>query len=99
MALSKIDGVYSIDFRNSSENALGGESALKNLGNGFFGLIAGNAQADSLIDTSDKALYWDSQSGKKGYSPPDFNLDEEVNNTDKNDFCIPNLGRSVQIPE
>lgn len=98
IAVSKNDGIYTLDFTSSAAKALGGNLAQKDLGGGIFGMISGDASSDNLIDSSDKSL-WDIFSGKSGYLNPDINLDRNVNNVDKNSNWVPNVGRSSQVPQ
>ena len=39
------------------------------------------------------------ESGKNTYSGSDLNFDLQINNLDKNDFWLPNLGKSSHVPE
>jgi hypothetical protein len=39
------------------------------------------------------------QAGKTGYLPADLNLDGQVDNRDKNEIWLKNLGKESQLPE
>jgi hypothetical protein len=96
-SLSDISGVYSFDFTTSNLQAYG-NNAQKNLGNGIFGMIAGDANSDGTVDVTDKTL-WQTFAGKPGFYSADFNLDGQVNNSDKNDCWIQNEDEESQVPD
>ncbi|MCD4790116.1 MAG: hypothetical protein K8R37_08975, partial [Bacteroidales bacterium] len=85
------------DFSESASQAYGGTDALIDLGNGVYGMMTGDANADGYIGTSDKTL-WENQAGSQAYVSADFNMDSQVNNPDKNDYWYPNIGESCQVP-
>ena len=89
-------GMYSFDFTTAIDQAY--SSGQKDLGSGFFGMYAGDANADDLINTLDKTI-WTEQAGISGYSSGDYDMDGQVNNLDKNDIWIENNGNSSQIPD
>ena len=63
-------------------------------------MIAGDANADGLIDEYDKNdTLWNQEAGYKGYFRFDLNQDGQINNLDKNDFWQPNIGKGTQVPE
>ena len=69
------------------------------LGNGKFGMIGGNANADGNINELDGTEAWIPQVGKAGYLSADVNMDTQVNNQDKNDVWFINYGKAEQLPE
>lgn len=95
--LNESGGIFSYNFTYSSGQAYG-TSAQKNLGTGVFGMFAGDADANETIELQDKSIIWQNESGQHGYLNGDFNLDSQVNNQDKNDILINNIGISSQIP-
>ncbi len=95
--LSDENGVYQYDFTTDITQAYG-VNAQKNLGNGFFGMMAGDANSNGTVDDSDK-MTWISEAGTTGYHSADLNLNGEVNNSDKNDFWFLNNGKIGQIPD
>lgn len=97
-ALTYNYGIYSYDFSENGQQAYGGTTAQKEIFPGTWGMIAGDANADGLVDDNDKLNAWESQSGLSGYLQGDLNLDGQTNNLDKDDYWLPNLGASVQIP-
>jgi hypothetical protein len=94
--LTKTGEVYTYDFTTANEKAY--NSGQKDLGSGKSGMIAGDANADGGVNTTDKSL-WNAHAGTKGYLLEDFDLDGEMNNRDKNDKWAPNNGETGQVPE
>jgi hypothetical protein len=90
--------VYAYDFSVSASQVHGGSDGHKDLGGGVWGMVAGDANQDKLIDLSDKAQ-WAAFAGEAGYFSADLNLDGQVNNPDKNEAWQDNLNMSSQIPE
>jgi lysophospholipase L1-like esterase len=96
-ALVLFNGEYAYDF--SSAGAHGGNSAMKDIGDGTLVMVAGDMNVDGLINLSDKTLSWDVQTGTGGYLSSDLNLDGKADNVDKNDFWFVNQGFSSQLPQ
>jgi hypothetical protein len=90
--------VYAYDFSVSASQVHGGSDGHKDLGGGVWGMAAGDANQDKLIDVSDKSQ-WAVFAGQAGYLSADLNLDGQVNNPDKNEAWQDNLNMSSQIPE
>jgi hypothetical protein len=87
------------DFTSGESQAYGGVSGHKNLGGGIYGLMGGDADYDQVVDEQDK-LVWTPYSGNTAdYEPFDFNMDNEIDNQDKNDVWSGNTGSSTQVPE
>ena len=95
--VTEAGGMYSYDFTNGSGQAYGTD-AQKNMGGGIYGMKGGDANADSIVDLADKVV-WASQAGTRGYKSGDFDMDGQVNNPDKNDVWIGNIGAESQVPE
>ncbi len=94
--LTESEGVYNYNFSTSVDQAyLNGQ---KDLGGGSFGMIAADANANGIIDTADKTL-WSEQAGSAGYNAEDFDLNGQVNNQDKNEQWLPNIGEGCHVPE
>ena len=96
--LNESSGNYTYDFTIGPNQAYG-TAAQKDLGNGKFGMYAGDFNADGEIDNSDKSSIWFGDAGKLGYFQSDGNLDGQADNLDKNDEWLNNLNISSQIPE
>ena len=89
-------GVYTYDFTTALSKAyLNGQ---KSLGGGKYGMFAGNADGNYTINATDISSKWDLQAGKSGYHSADMNLNSQVNNGDKNDVWLPNLGTTYTLP-
>ena len=91
------EGLCTYDFTTAITQAYG--DGQNDLGNGLFGMIAGDADANGIIDLSDDAQTWILEAGSAGYLNGDIDLDGQVNNPDKNDWWLQNLGEECQIPE
>ncbi|MCD4788516.1 MAG: hypothetical protein K8R37_00840, partial [Bacteroidales bacterium] len=88
-------GLYSYDFTTPAGQAyLNGQ---KNLGGTIYGLFGGDGKPDELIDANDKTV-WTLQAGTTGYLESDYNMDTQVDNKDKNDVWVPNIGQGTQVP-
>jgi hypothetical protein len=61
-------------------------------------MIAGDANADRVINDTDRLAYWNVNAGLTGYISSDFSMDSQVNNKDKNDLWVPNFGSASQVP-
>ncbi len=90
---------YQYDFTSNPDNVFGGISAIKELDTDYWGMISGDANADGLIDVQDIIINWYDHAGKSGYFNSDFNLDNQIDNKDKNSIWLPNKGFSSVIPE
>lgn len=96
-ALTQTGGIYTYDFSTSSSQAY--NSGQKEIAPGIWAMISGDADASGMIDEADKSAHWENESGTAGYSGTDLNLDAQINNMDKNEFWLPNLGAGGQIPQ
>jgi hypothetical protein len=96
--LTETGGVYAYDFSTAldrvHEGALGG---YKELAPGTYGMVAGDANADGLVNDMDKDDHWELEVGNDGYLNSDFGLDSQVDNADKNDIWLPNTGDGSQV--
>ncbi len=86
------------DFTISETQAFG-TNPMKDLGGGYYGMFAADANADGSINATDLNNYWIPQNGTPyNYqtSTADFNLDGTINATDLNNYWIQNNGRATQ---
>lgn len=97
-ALTESAGIYSYDFSTSIAKAYGGGAGYKLIDTGLYGMAGGDANGDGVVNATDKAL-WSANAGTDGYKSPDFNMDGQVNNPDKNDSFIENGSLSSQVPD
>jgi hypothetical protein len=93
--MSAVSGQFTYDF---SAAGAAWQNGTKDLGGGYYGMIAGDANADGNVDNTDKNDIWVPQAGTAGYLEADFNLNVDVDNVDKNDYWVPNAGGGSQVP-
>jgi PKD repeat protein len=92
------NGLFTYNFTYSSGQVYGGSSACINLQAGVWGMISGDADHDGNIDTNDIQI-WKTQAGKSGYLDGDFDLNQQIENGDKNEFWLENQNRSSYVPD
>ena len=97
--LNKQNEIYTYDFSTSLNQVLGGSSCYKELSPGVWGMISGDADANGIVTEPDIQSFWNEEVGTQGYLPTDFNMDIQVDNVDKNAYCLPNIGISSQVPQ
>lgn len=96
--LTLTNNIYSYNFTNDPDQIYGDNMGYKEIVPGIYGMAAGDSDASGIIDLSDKTT-WSTDAGESGYNASDFELDTETNNTDKNDYLIPNQSKFSQVPE
>lgn len=90
-------GLYSYDFTTTASQAyLSGQI---NLGGGNYGMYAGDADGNGIINMDDISIRWSSEAGNNGYHGGDMDMDGNVNNLDKNDVWLPNNTIGDQVPD
>jgi hypothetical protein len=97
-ALSQSGGIYTYDFSTALNQVYGEGSGYKLIGSGIYGMAGGDNNADGYVDLTDIAV-WKTTAGSTGYKSSDFDLDNQVNNTDKNEVWVENGSLSSQIPD
>jgi glucose/arabinose dehydrogenase len=97
--LTSSNNVYSYDFAGSSGQIYGDLSGHKEIAPNIWGMISGDSDGNGLINNADKTGTWNAEAGQSGYIISDFNFEDEVNNSDKNDFLIPNYLKGSQVPD
>jgi len=90
---------YSYDFTILEDQVYGGPDAHKEIAPGVWGMISGDGDSDGTIHQSDLDVIWKTEVGHSGYLMGDYNLDNQVDNVDKNDIVIPNGGFDCQVPD
>ena len=90
-------GVYAFDFTNGG--AYGGAAGQKQVSAGVWAMFGGDGSGNGSINNPTDIDAWKFNAGEKGYFYGDYNLDSEVDNNDKNDICVPNIGQSSQVNE
>ncbi len=96
-ALVLSDGVYSYNFTTSNSQAFGTDGQ-KQLATNRWGMYGGNCNGNDTINSSDIQI-WSQKAGKRGYFNADFNLNTQVNNPDKNDISVENMGKVSKVPQ
>ncbi len=92
--------LFYFDFTNGLDKVYGGLNGYQQIGSGVWGMVAGDADRNGIINDNDKNdTTWNIYSGESGYFPFDLNLDGQLNNQDKNNFWFPNLGKGSQVPD
>jgi hypothetical protein len=98
-ALNRTGNTYTYNFSSSPGQAYGGTSAQKLLGGGKWGMMSGDGNGDGDITVDDINNVWKTEAGTSGYLGGDYNLNIQVENSDKNDNAVENLNNGSQIPE
>ena len=96
-SLTKTAVLY--DFTTAQIQAFGTDPMIE-IESGIFGMAAGDANGDGVVDGADRDPQWRTQNGTvwsyaKG---ADFNLDGGIDALDLNLFWRPNQGRTSQVP-
>jgi hypothetical protein len=97
-ALTQSGGVYAYDFTTDAYQALGDNPPQKEIASGVFGMFGGDMNSNGNIGPADKTI-WTAQAGTQSYTSTDANLDGEVDNNDKNDITLQNVGEGSHVPE
>jgi len=97
-SLTETGGIYSYDFTTGVDKSYGVNSQ-KSFGSGIYGMFAGDASSDGIINNNDGTESWYLETGNSGYLNSDVNLNSESNNQDKNNYWYINLNEATQIPE
>lgn len=88
------------DFSSGEAQAYGNADAQKDLGGGIYGMMGGEADGNQIINDQDKLGFWKPNAGTSAnYESFDFNMDNKVNNLDKNDIWVGNTGNETQVPD
>ena len=85
------------DFTNAMNKAYGTDPMV-NLGDGKFGMYAGDGNSNGGVTIADRNEIWAPQNGTMGYLNGDFNLDGGVTASDVNLYWNINNGTMTQVP-
>jgi hypothetical protein len=94
LALTSTSALY--DFTTATTQAYG-TNAMKLVGS-VYTMLAGDGNADGVINAVDRNTIWRVMNGSVGYRSGDFNLDNVTNATDRNSFWRTNNGRAGGVP-
>jgi hypothetical protein len=98
--LTESGGIYSYNFSTGANQAYSDvQAGQKEIATGVWGMFGGDGANGGHITEFDKNIIWQPESGTKGYSQADYNLDGQVENKDKNEVWVDNYMRSSQVPE
>ena len=92
-------GIYHYDFTTFAEQVYGGELSSVEVGIDVWGLASGDGNNNKEIDNLDKNDIWLPNNGNMGYYIGDYNLDGQVNSSDKVIKWEPNAGKGSKIPD
>jgi hypothetical protein len=96
--LTQTKGTYSFDFTSGAGQAYG-TNAQNQLAPDKWAVFSGDGDANNVINYADITGVWMPNAGKTGYLNADFNMNGQVNNQDKNNYCLPNFGQNCQVPQ
>ena len=85
------------DFTDNSVTMYGNRPALKQIATGVYGMYAGDANHNGVINSADKNGVWRLQNGLMNYLGADFDFNGFVNALDKNGFWINNNSLIQQL--
>ena len=93
-------GIINYNFTDSQSEAYG-INPMDSLGNGVYGLFAGDGNADGVVSKSDITNVWLPQflNGIDSYNSADFNLDGSVTASDNNLYWLLDDSKSSQVPK
>jgi hypothetical protein len=97
-AIPNFGTIYYFDFSLSPDYIYGGSVGCKNI-LGSAVMAAGDGNGDGIIDSNDLNYSWGIEAGKKGYYSSDINMNQQVNNQDKNGFLLLNYSMESQVPD
>lgn len=98
-ALVESVGIYQYDFTTFAEQTFGAEHSCSEVSTGIWGLSSGNGDGDNEINNLDKNEIWFPAEGNFGYERADFNMDGQVNDSDKEVDWEHNTGKGTKIPD
>jgi len=83
-----VGNTYSYDFTDDISKAYGGVAGYKAIGNGKYGMVAGDIDADGAVFTSDFNLWAINFGNTTIYLPADVDMDGQVFTSDFNKWAI-----------
>ena len=98
LPVSESGGYLTYDFSTSENQVYNDASGHAEISPGIWGMMAGDANHDQVINDDDLITNWKIQAGLKGYLPTDFNLDLQIENRDKNNYWLLNKDKFSQVP-
>jgi hypothetical protein len=92
-------GIYEYDFTEFPEQVYGGVRSCVEVGVDTWGMASGDGNNSKEINNLDKNDIWLPNRGSVGYNIADYNLDGQVNTSDKVVSWEPNSGKGSKIPD
>jgi hypothetical protein len=96
--MTRTGGVYTYDFTQAGSAFTNTDPGEINLGSGVWGMFGGDSDGNGWVFIGDKTNYWALTVGETGYRKADFNLDNQIDNRDKNDVWSDSYDIKSQIP-
>jgi hypothetical protein len=96
--LTESGGIYTYNFTTGADKVYGEAAGYKQLSPTVWGMVSGDANADWIVDSTDIST-WKPSAGEQGYFQTDFNLDSQIENKDKDDHWLNNIGMESYVPE
>jgi len=87
--------VFELDLTVST-NVLNGDGALSNLGDGLYGMLAGDADSNGQIQNSDVDVVIQNI-GSSSYDNYDIDMNGQIQNSDITNFMYTNMGKGEQL--
>jgi hypothetical protein len=85
---------YSYDFSDAINKAYGGATGYKAIGNGKYGMVAADSDADGAIGASDFNLWAQRFGMSEVYNDADSDMDGQVSTSDFNKWAV-NFGTDI----
>ncbi|MCD4695778.1 MAG: hypothetical protein K8S16_06010, partial [Bacteroidales bacterium] len=95
----EVNDIFCYDYSSDEGQVYGGANGHKEIAPGVWGMIGGDANADSSVDGNDYTIWSLNVGSAAVYDQIDLNMDNQVDNQDKNDIWIENDGQSSQVPQ
>lgn len=95
---TQLDYISTLYNYTDSQTKAYGNNSMIDLGNGFFGMIAGDANGNGQVQNNDSESIWKLEYGQAGYNNGDFNLNGQVQNNDRETYWRSNFGKGSQVP-
>ena len=97
VTLSSYPATNFYDFTTSQTQAYG-TNPMTDLGNGNYGMMAGDGNGNGQIQNNDSENIWKLYNGTSGYENADYNMNGQVQNNDNENYWKPNNGKGSQVP-
>ncbi len=98
--MTKSGGVYTYDFTAAGSAYSNSNAGETDLGSGVYGLWGGDGNGSGWVwQNGEDISWWKTEAGMRDqYFDTDYNMNGQVDNTDKDDIWFPGNGMHSQIP-